>query len=431
MDRASSTGSMRTSLSLVLLASLAACRAAAPEIRGAPGDSRAEGRTNVVTAASLQVSIPGETVGVESYTGRVGFERFVRRGLALGGALGLHAIDGVASDGGDYEAKGLDGGVNLRWHPLATRGWSPFVEFGVGLLATSEEFPEGGTNLNGIRHTGVGVEFDLNEHLRLVAGLRQQHVSNGKGQVADNPSWESQGAYVALAFDITPRDARQLDLRPMTAPAAQPWSARLEARSGEYGSDDVGGGAVLALDARVYRDLFAQVRGSLDSTDGETLREFGAALYVRGVRGRAGIAIDRQELDVFVDEEVTLFGEWLANDITTVSSVIGQERRNHSDDRYVAGLTLRLYALENLAVDTGMVARGDPNDLRTDALNVPLGLEFAPAPRLWPGFSLFAHKDLEDGSNFVGLRWILTPASSTPRTLRERDFSSGPLRLRP
>ncbi len=422
---------MRTRLALVLLASLPACRTASPEIRGAPGDTRAEGRSNVVAAASLQVSVPGETVGVEDYTGRVGFEHYLRRGLALGGELGLRAIDGVASDGGDYETKGLSGGVNLRWHPLATRGWSPFVEFGVGLLATTDEFPEGGTNLNGIRHTGVGVEFDLSEHLRLVAGLRQQHVSNGKGQVADNPAWESQGAYVALAFDVTPRGARQLDLRAMTAPAAQTWSARLEARGGEYGSDDTGGGAVLALDGRVYRDLYVQVRGSLDSTDGETLREFGAALYVRGVRGRAGLAVDRQELDVFADDEFSLFGEWLANDITTVSSVLGHERRNHADDRYFAGLTLRLYALDNLAIDSGMVARATSDELRADAFNVPLGLEFAPAPRALPGVSLFAQKDLDDGANFVGLRWVLTPAASTPLTLRERDFSSGPLRLRP
>jgi hypothetical protein len=416
---------------VVTLALFAGCRSTAPELRGAPGDPRAEGRTGVRSSATLLVSVPGETVGVEDYIGGVGLERFVRRGLALGGELGLHAIDGVASDGGDYEAKGLSAGASLRWHPLATRGWSPFVELGVGLLATSEAFPEGGTNLNALRHTGVGVEFDLTEHLRLAAGLRQQHVSNGKGQVADNPTWESQGAYVALSFDVTPRDARQLDPRGMTVPAAEPWSVRLDARGGEYASDDTGGGAVLALDTRVYRDLFAQVRGSLDSTDGETLREFGAALYVRGARGRAGLAVDRQELDVFADDEFTLFGEWLANDITTVSSVLGHERRNQAADRAIAGLSLRIYALDNLAIDAGMGMRATSAEFGADSFRLPFGLEFAPAPKLLPGFSLFAQRDLDDRGTFLGLRWILSPSAASFSTLRERDYSSGPLRLRP
>ncbi len=425
---------MRTRLALVLLASLPACRTAAPEIRGAPGDSRAEGRSNVITAAGLQVSTPGQSVGVEDYTGRVGVEHFVRRGLALGGELGLHAIDGVASDGGDYETKGLSAGVNLRWHPLATRGWSPFIEFGVGALATMDAFPEGGVSVNGIRHTGLGVEFELSEHLRLITGLRTQRVFSGRG--ADHPAWESQGAYAALAFDVTPRDARQLDLRAMTAPEALPWSVRVEARGGEYGGhsaggDDIGGGGVMALDGRVYRDLYVQVRGSLDSIEGDTLRDFGAALYIRGVRGRGGIAVDRQEFGALADDEFSLFGEWLANDITTVSSIVGQESRSQLKDRYFAGLSLRIYVFDNLAIDSGMAARMTSSEFRADALNVPLGLEFAPAPRLLPGFSLFAQRDLDDGANFVGLRWIFAPAAPTPRTLRERDFSSGPLRLRP
>lgn len=433
---------MRSLPILVVLALVAGCRTMSPPspppaVRGAPGDSLAEGTSSVSFHGALTASVPGDAREIEWLTTRAAYDYRLRQGLEWSGEFGLHAIDGGLHAAGPNaggqvgEHAGASASTLLRWHALQGRGWSAFLEFGLGLLASDDDFPEGGTKWNGLRQTGVGVQFDLWRALRLTAGVRQQHVSNGKGLVQDNPSWEGQGAYVGLEFDVTPRNAEWLEARAMDVPDAAPWSARIEARGGEYDDDVRGGGAVLALDAQLQGPWFAQLRASGDEVEGESLTEFGFALYARGRRGRIGVAYDRQELDVFHDDEFTLFGEWLANDITTVQSVLGHESRSHSDDRVVAGVLLRLYALDELAIDSGVVARAEPDEFRADAFNVPLGVEYALSDLVLPGLSVFAQKDLHDGQRVVGLRWTFAPTGSAHRSLRERDYSSGPLRLRP
>jgi hypothetical protein len=423
---------MRLLCPLLAALVLASCRSNRPTVlRSAAGDPLAEGRTYTSGGASWMVSVPGEVADFEVASARVGLERFVRQGLSLGGELGVHSIDGAPSAGGDSDTSGVSTNALVRWHALQGRGWSAFLEFGVGVLASEAPFPVGGTRWNGVRQAGVGVELELTPQLRLGAGVRQQHVSNGKGLVDDNPAWEGQGAYVGLHFDITPRGALQQPTRTMTLPEAEPWSARVEARGGEYGDDDHGGGGVVALDSQLYGAWFGQLRGSLDRVDGEALGEYGVALYLRTRSARIGVAYDRQELDVFADDEFSIFAEWLANDITTVSSVVGRELRSHFEDRNFAGVTLRFYVLDSLAIDSGIVARAEPDEFRADAVNVPLGFEYAFAPELLPGLSLFAQKDLQDDQSLVGLRWTTSPGATARRSLRERDFSNGPLRQRP
>lgn len=423
---------MRLSLLLAVVASLSSCRATAPRAgRGVAGGQLSEGRTFLKSSGAWTVSVPGDARELDLASARLEVGHFVRHGLSVGGELGVHAIDSDASGSGAADTHGASASTLLRWHAFEGRGWSAFMELGVGLLATDDSFPAGGTRWNGLRQAGVGLELELTSQLRLAAGVRQQHVSNGKGLVADNPAWDGQGAYLGLHFDLTPQAAPRRAARTMTLPPAEPWSLRLEARGGEYGGDDRGGGGVFALDTQVYGPLFAQVRGSLDSVEQEALGEYGAALYVRGETGRVGVAYDRQELDVFSDDEFSLFGEWLASDITTVASVVGREFRSHSEDRSFAGVLLRIYVLDGLAVDSGIAARAASDEIGSDAVLVPLGFEYAFAPALLPGLSLFAQNDLHDDSRVVGLRWTYSPGLTASRSLRERDFSNGPLRLRP
>lgn len=423
---------MRSTVSLVVLALLVSCRAPAPrQPRRAVHDPLGEGRTFLRNTGSALVSVPGDGRELDLASAHVELGHFVRQGLSIGGELGLHSIHDGAPTSGDDDTAGASASALVRWHALQGRGWSAFLEFGLGMLATDDAFPAGGTRWNGLRQAGVGVEFELTPQLRLGAGVRQQHVSNGRGLVAGNPSWDGQGAYLGLQFDLTPSGAQPQATRTMTLPRAEPWSVRLEGRGGEYGSDDRGGGGVFALDAQLQGPWYGQVRGSLDRVEDEALGEYGVALYLRTESARVGVAYDRQELDVFADDEISLFGEWLASDITTVSSVVGRELRSHAEDRTFAGVLLRLYALDNLAIDSGVAARAATDDFRADAVNVPFGIEYAFAPALLPGLSLFAQKDLQDDSRVVGLRWTYSPGLTARHSLRERDFSNGPVRLRP
>ena len=416
---------------LAVLGTLFACSAPGRVESGVDRGRAAEGtRVWSVQAGHLEPpSDDSRSISLDSL--RLGVEHRFRDHFALVGELDFASFDGMPeAGGGESDAVGLGVGGLLRWYAIDQEAWGAFFDFGLGLLATDEEFPSGGTRLNGARQVGVGAAIDLPGPLALTVAVRQQHVSNGRGVVDDNPSWEGLGAYIGLQLDGRRPDRKGTPHRDPPAIDAWPWSLRMEGRAGEIG-DAHGGGGLLAADARVAGPVFAQLRASLDDVEGESLREGGGAVYVRGDRGLVGVSFDRQELDVFTDDESTLFGEWYANDLMTVAGSLGYEQRNLLDDRVALALLFKAYPLDWLSVGSGIVARDTRDDFGQESFDVPLALEIAlPSPG-GTSLSVFAQDDLDDESTTVGLRLVLGGSRNGAGSLRDRDRAAGPLRHRP
>jgi hypothetical protein len=71
----------------------------------------------------------------------------------------------------------------------------------VGILFTCDDFPTGGTDINGTYGGGPGISWRLREGLRLDTGLRFEHVSNGFYAGRDkNPIFNSFGGYIGLMW---------------------------------------------------------------------------------------------------------------------------------------------------------------------------------------------------------------------------------------
>ncbi|QDU65336.1 acyloxyacyl hydrolase [Engelhardtia mirabilis] len=400
----------------------AQARAQEPVVFG--HDPLAEGSIILTALTGWQGSDSGTDLDLIS--GRVGLGYAFRDRFEVVGELDVGYYDQTLGSGSRTSiGLGLSGLV--RWHVLRGRGWSAFLEGGLGFVASEEAVPSGGSRLNGTRQAGVGVAFDVGERWRLTVGVRQEHLSNGGGLGPNNPTWDGFGGYLGLALDLTPEYAppgpqREYGLTP-------PWvrSTRIEGRLGEVG-DETAGGAAVTFDSRLVANLHGQVRAGIDIVDSDELLEAGVALYLRGERGLFGLALDHQDLNAFEDDELTAFTEFYANDLVTVTGALGSEWRSDSANRVVGGVALRFYLLEGLMLEGGIAARDPLEDLGADSIEVPLGIEYSPRPLRELGLSLFAEDGLNDNARVVGLRWTLGGPWGESGSLRDRDRSAGPRR---
>ncbi len=78
------------------------------------------------------------------------------------------------------DAYSINPNLVLRWHFLEREKWTVFADAGIGILASSDDVPEGGTSFNLTPRAGVGATYALTESLRLVGGVRWHHISNAR-----------------------------------------------------------------------------------------------------------------------------------------------------------------------------------------------------------------------------------------------------------
>jgi hypothetical protein len=94
--------------------------------------------------------------------------------------------------------------ANVRWHFLHDEAydWSIFGEAGFGFLFAFDNVPDGGTGFNFLPRFGAGFTKQLNnEGARLMAGVRWQHISNGRIEGdARNPGRDSVMLFAGVMF---------------------------------------------------------------------------------------------------------------------------------------------------------------------------------------------------------------------------------------
>ena len=200
---------------MLLIAGVSAGRAdpQAPE----PGSSDTPERP---LAKLLKLSASGSALGVAYYTPTqehreidvtaLDFTRSWRvvNAFELQRRLTLLHASGRRSDvqygvDSDSTANGVAFGVGGRLYPLYFLA-SPamvFVEASAQVLYTpaKEEFPPGGTGLNGFLRAGGGVLFQIRPKLAIEASYQwYSHVSNASGLSPQNPMWNGHGGTVTL-----------------------------------------------------------------------------------------------------------------------------------------------------------------------------------------------------------------------------------------
>jgi hypothetical protein len=95
-------------------------------------------------------------------------------------------------------------GIGSRLYPLAVRRVRIFIEGSLEFLYTpgSSDFPPGGTGLNAFLRAGGGVQYQMTKRLALEAHYEYAHVSNGGGDVPQNPMWNGRGGGVSIRYSL-------------------------------------------------------------------------------------------------------------------------------------------------------------------------------------------------------------------------------------
>lgn len=347
---------------------------------------------------------------------RVGIGYYFLDGLAVVGEAHVSRFDGsrhIDSTGEALEAatSGVGAALIVRWHLLRQKRWSSYLDLGWGLLVTDEDFPPGGTSLNGTSQYGLGLTWRADDRIHIVAGARQLHVSNGKGLVDENPSFDSLGGYLGTAILLGGPEAEHSngpgsDTLQSSHPGPRTL-AQIELQAGEVDDHDYAG-ARLDLDTRLGDRwwVFLEATGaeiSGDGGSGETFTQFGLGLYRRSPRGLLALVVDRQELGVFTTSRLEVQAERYLADRATVVGLVGREDRNLSPDHWRGAVRLRLYPTANLVVEPGLAVADPFEDLDSTSFEPTLNVEYQPPLLARFGLSLFL-QDRADDLLLAGIR---------------------------
>lgn len=100
----------------------------------------------------------------------------------------------------DETTGGFSMDAGFRYHWLKSDKWSLFSEALIGYSVLSKSLPANGTNFNFVLQGGGGISRELSDRVRLVAGGRYFHMSNGSFFRTPNPGYDSLYVYGGVGF---------------------------------------------------------------------------------------------------------------------------------------------------------------------------------------------------------------------------------------
>ncbi|MDG2029647.1 MAG: acyloxyacyl hydrolase [Phycisphaerales bacterium] len=161
--------------------------------------------------AEPRANRPYASQGSVSWWTEIGVGTNFNHGWEANGGIGIewYPVDGVAlgvrADGigvglrGTPATAGAGASLLVRWHFLLRERWSMYFEGGCGIAYFSSRVPSGAAHLNFTPQAGVGCTVRIDDQLRLMAGVRWFHISNGQ-TASSNPGVDMMSGYLGLTM---------------------------------------------------------------------------------------------------------------------------------------------------------------------------------------------------------------------------------------
>ncbi|MDH3891161.1 MAG: acyloxyacyl hydrolase [candidate division Zixibacteria bacterium] len=367
-------------------------------------------------------SVPGngDNDDVRARELRAGIGHYFRDRLSLCGELSLYRPTGYR-DGVSAKTIGLGLSFAVRWHFVRRPSFSFFTDWGVGFMVGSKSFPPGGTKYNATPNFGLGISTEFVLGWRILMGLRQLHMSNGKGLVANNPSFDGLGGFIGLAFrpgykEPVPKVGADL-------PFASDGLLFLVDATYKNIDDENSPGGRVSMDFPLLNS--ANLKGQLAFYSAELADEMiweGAVhVYRETPGGRLALGYSRMEFNVFTSDFFNFQIEHGLNDISTLDFIASFERKNLADDRVYGGLFITVYPMDALALRSGIAFERQEHEFFSSIDNLNdagfnFGIQWSPNVLADVGVSLFLNSGIGYDVTTAGLRF--QPGGK--RSLRER-----------
>lgn len=333
--------------------------------------------------------------------------------------------------GKDVGTWGAGLAAGLRWHFVDRRDFSLFADWSMGFVVMADPFPPPGTRFNGTPNFGFGTSVRVKEATCVVAGVRQLHISNGRGMVARNPSYDGFGGYVGLAW----KPGEKTPVPPLGPEApfgddSRRW--RVEADL-EILDEDESPGLLAACDRMLCSSwgLHGQLALRVAELAGEETWDADVRLYRQTDAWRLALGYGRKEFNVFTSDFYELQVEHVLDDVSTIQFFAGRERRNLAADRAFGGLFVLAYPLDALALRSGIGFERQEDEFfeSLDDLNdagFGFGVEWKAPVLADAGLTAFLDVGIGYDVKIVGLRYH--PGGA--RSVRDRHRTGGLLPLR-
>ena len=151
----------------------------------------AEGSTGWTIHGGWGLDVKGSNQEIQ---GGVGIQYFLVDGFAFAPELNLW---GFFQTGSNAFGASLD--LMFEWHFVRRSSWSIYGDFGIGLLGSSSNVPDDGSEFNFTPQAGLGVTWDIGNDNRWYAGVRWHHISNAS-LYENNPGRDSILVYTGINF---------------------------------------------------------------------------------------------------------------------------------------------------------------------------------------------------------------------------------------
>jgi len=131
---------------------------------------------------------------------RAGMAGFVRDRTALlaAGVYRYYSPESGSVNAGEFQ-------LGLRYYPpidfhIGKVPVGPFLDAFAGIMHASASFPLGGTATNVSGEWGLGLEAILGTHTGIFGGYHFRHLSNGGGNVPENPGYNNNQFFLGFAW---------------------------------------------------------------------------------------------------------------------------------------------------------------------------------------------------------------------------------------
>ena len=153
-----------------------------------------KGTLSVQTYGTYESGLGAYTNAASGVAG-AGYYVFDNLSLSLE-AQGYRVMQSSAHNATMYGLSGV-----LRHHVLQFDRTTLFIDASFGPVEATERVPGGGTYFNFATRTGLGVTFQLREHLHLLGGVRYFHLSNARIEGSQrNPSINGIEGFLGLMW---------------------------------------------------------------------------------------------------------------------------------------------------------------------------------------------------------------------------------------
>ena len=88
----------------------------------------------------------------------------------------------------------------FRWNLWPSASVHPILDCSGATIYYDRQFPGGGERYNFMGRFGAGFGLGSEKSLKVILKYEWMHVSNGRGLVPNNPSYEGKGPYIGFRF---------------------------------------------------------------------------------------------------------------------------------------------------------------------------------------------------------------------------------------